>query len=359
MMDFVLNTDVQISLADFSHKKELTELWAEAFGDDEKFITSFLDAYMIPEYNVPVVIADGKIVSVFYLVEFELYSKMKPMGNCVYLFAAATKKEYRRGGCMSKLIKYAAELCKNRGVKAIFLFPQDSPGQTRKAKLFDFYKKLGFKAVYQTKKITIRSSVRKPAGGRDLTEFILRNQEITDTDIFDGLYKSYVDFTAKQTLAPLKDRLFYFKCAASYLDSSDSCDLYDSYDSSESKFAIFERKNSGNIHNENNVEKFCYVFYKKVKNTYYIDDIIFPETLKISEYSQYYDLLADYIIMGLECEECGDSKNEVIIEMNTLPSSFSDSQNTEMAMIMPLSDDIKEIAENLKSPVYLNMFMNI
>ena len=47
---------MDFSLADFSHKRELAELWAEAFSDGEKFISSFLDAYMIPEYNVPLVI---------------------------------------------------------------------------------------------------------------------------------------------------------------------------------------------------------------------------------------------------------------------------------------------------------------
>ena len=339
----MLNPNEKISLADFSHKRELTELWIEAFEDDEKFIKSFLDSYMIPEYNVPVMIADGKIASAFYLIEFELYSNMKSVGTCVYLFAAATKKEYQNRGYMSKLIGYAAELCKNRGLKAIFLFPQSES-------LFSFYARFGFESIYQAKKIKLNNicyDTKKDF--KDFSRLSLKEYDITDTNIFDELYKSYVEFTAKQDLAPLKDRLFYFKCASSYLDTS------------ENKFAIFERKNDENSENdtnrENNVEKFCYVFYKKDKNTYYIDDIIISEYIKIrtnmeKKFEETADLLADYILSQ------GNGMVETV-EINVLPTSFSGSQNVKTAMILPLSDSIAGIVKNLKSPVYLNMFMNM
>ena len=145
---------ISISLADSSHKKELTELWVEAFGDDEKFIASFLDAYMIPECNVPIAVADGKIASALYLIDFALYSNQKNLGDCAYLFAAATKKEYQNNGYMSKLVSYSAKLCQNRGLKAIFLFPQE-----QNQKLFDFYSKFGFKSIYGAEKIIVGDGV--------------------------------------------------------------------------------------------------------------------------------------------------------------------------------------------------------
>ncbi|MCL2771910.1 MAG: GNAT family N-acetyltransferase [Oscillospiraceae bacterium] len=335
--DVRIDENTIISLADFSRKQELIDLWSEAFGDYEEFISSFIDSYMIPEYNVPVVISDGKIASAFYLIEFELYSNMQSIGICAYLFAAATKKEYKNRGYMSKLIKYASDLYGNRGVKVIFLFPQNK-------NLFDYYAKFGFESIYQTKKMTIDSnSLIQTCDVSDLKRFRLQTQNITDVNIFDGLYKSYVEFTAKQSLAPLKDRLFYFKCASSYLEST------------ETKFATFERINS---ENENNVEIFCYVFYKKYKDTYYIDDIILPEYIKISEgvhkkFDETASVLADYILNILSL---GNNSN---IEMNVLPSSFSDGKNIKTAMILPLSKDTAEIVKDLKSPVYLNMFFNI
>ena len=341
-----------ISLADFSHKKELIKLWQEAFGDEEKFISSFLDAYMIPEYNVPVIIEGGEIASALYLIEFTLYSNMNVIGTCVYLFAAATKKEYRNRGYMSRLVSHSAGLCKNRGLKAIFLFPQ---GQDKK--LFDFYSKFGFKTIYMAKRIRQSPAFGPPfEKGADVgnaplgvprpSEFRLAEKEITDVEIFDGLYDSYAEFTAKQELAPLKDRLFYFKCASSYLEDPDA------------HFAIFEKIN--NIHgkiaeNTHNVEKFCYVFYKKYKNIYYIDDIILSEYNNIKENNQQKfhetaDILADFILNS------GENAN---LEMNVLPSPLADAQNVPLAMLLPLSDDVKNIADNLKSPVYINMFMNI
>ncbi|MCL1859517.1 MAG: GNAT family N-acetyltransferase [Oscillospiraceae bacterium] len=325
----------KISLADFSHRTELINLWGEAFGDDEKFISSFLDAYMIPEYNVPVVLEEnGKIASVLYLIEFEFYSNTKILGYCAYLFAAATKKEYQNKGYMSKLIEYSAELCKNRGLKAVFLFPQ---GQNQK--LFDFYSKFGFESIYGAKKIIVQTPVGFAASSfQKGAEFRLTDKDITDIDIFDWLYNSYAEFTLNQELAPLKDRLFYFKCAKSYLDVHENPEI-------EAHFAVFE----------NNVEKFCYVFYKKYKNTYYIDDIIIPEYSKIKEntqkkYEETIKLLTDFIIA------LGDNIN---CEINIPPISCSDSQNISLAMILPLTDDIKNIINSIKIPVYINMFMNI
>jgi len=336
---------MEIKLADFSHKLELLEIWREAFGDDEDYILSFLNAYLLPEYNAPVIIADGKIVSVLYLVEFELYADMKVIGNCAYLFAAATREAYRGRGYMGELIKYAIQLYKNRGISAIFLFPQEGD-----EKLFKYYEKFGFKSIYQTKKIqgcSCRPLSQKPLkgckpsadGGESctLTDFRLVNHELNNVEIFDGLYQSYVEFTAKQNLSPLKDRLFYFKCASSYLDTP------------EKHFGVFERELYNST--ENNVEKFCYVFYKKFENNYYIDDIIMAEYNEMRgnklNFNETAELLADFIL---------NSGEDIRLEMNILPEGF---ENNKLAMILGLNEKVNNIIENLKSPVYLNMFMNI
>ena len=321
--------NAKISLADFSHKKELTDLWHESFGDNEKFISSFLDAYMIPEYNVPVIISDGKIVCALYLIDFGLYSNTSILGDCAYLFAACTKKEYRNKGFMSELVKYSAGLCGNRGLKAIFLFPQ-----AQNQKLFDFYSKFGFKTIYAAKRINCERKTNV-----DLSDFRLENKDITEVSVFDELYDCYTEFTAKQEIAPMKDRLFYFKCASSYLESPENAEI-------KTNFAVFE----------NNVEKICYVFYKKYKNTYYIDDIILPrqnKTKHIRSFGETADMLGDFM---LNSGEFGDN---ITVGMNVLPSSFSDDNNVPMAMILPLYGSVKNITDNLKAPVYINMFMNI
>ncbi|MCL2098886.1 MAG: GNAT family N-acetyltransferase [Oscillospiraceae bacterium] len=308
---------MEIKLADFSHRQELLELWREAFGDSEDYILSFLNGYFIPEYNAPVAVFDGKIISALYLVEFELYSGRSPIGTCAYLFAAATRAEYRGQGYMGHLIEYAAELYKNRGISAIFLFPQENAG-----KLFDYYAKFGFLPLYQTKKISVQKHMRDI----DLTGFRLMDRRLDDTEMFDRLYAAYAEFTAKQHLSPLKDRLFYFKCASSYLDSP------------ESHFAVLE------CGKNNNVKEFCYVFYRKFGNNYYIDDIIITEC---AEYDKSAAFLTEIML------KLGDDIN---IEMNVLPENFSEHK---LAMILPLTETVEAVIKKLDKPVYLNMFMNI
>jgi len=325
--------NTKISLADFSQKKELAELWIETFGDDEYFVNSFIESYMIAEYNVPVALIDGKIVSALYLIDFDLYANLENIGVCSYLFAAATDSKYRNRGLMSRLIEYAAELCKNRGTKAIFLFPQNQSED-----LFRYYAKFGFKDIYKTKKIyKIDSKIEVPSNIADL-QLELKAADICDVETFDELYESYIDFSVRQSLSPVKDRLFYFKCAKSYLDSDD--DLT----GENTCFAILK----------NNVEKFCYVFYKKSKNMYYIDDIIYIKCDKVTEninnlrgeQEKIIALLAGYIKnQGCDCE------------INGVPIDISD-RNDSLAMILPLDKRVGNIIDNLKVPVYLNMFMN-
>ena len=167
----------------------------------------------------------------------------------------------------------------------------------------------------------------------DLTGFRLVNHEIDNVDIFDGLYKSYAEFTARQSLSPMKDRLFYFKCASSYLSEPGRY------------FGVFEREIN------NNVEKFCYVFYKKFENNYYIDDIIIAEYSELRgsavDFGEVAGLLADFIL---------NSGDNIRLEMNILPEDFGD---TKLGMILGLNERVENIVEKLKSPVYLNMFMNI
>ncbi|MCL2816096.1 MAG: GNAT family N-acetyltransferase, partial [Oscillospiraceae bacterium] len=203
--------NIDIALADYSHLSGLKELWVEAFGDDEPFIASFLKEYMIPGHNAPAAIVEGAVVSALYLLDFPLYSKGQILGDCAYLFAAATKQEYKNRGYMSALVGYAAELCQSRGQHAIFLFPQGGD-----PKLFDFYSRFGYRSVYAAKKIT-RRPPRRPAPGFRLTQ-----EDIADPAVFGRLYGAYSEFTAGQPLAPKKDRLFYLRCAASYLEAENA-----------------------------------------------------------------------------------------------------------------------------------------
>ena len=319
---------MEYSLADFSHKRELTELWTEAFSDSEKFISSFIDAYMIPEYNVPVIIEDKRIVSALYLIDFELWSETKNLGSCAYLYAAATKNGYRNRGFMSGLVKHAAELCEGRGLSAVFLFPQ-----AMDKRLFEFYGKSGFKPIYKTKRIKYAAGQKN-----DFAGYRLEDADITNTEIFDPLYESYVYSTVRQELAPKKDRFFYFKCASSYLETPENSKI-------RTHFAVFYK----------NSEILCYVFYKKYDGICYIDDITLPAERKASgeKLNDTANELADFFVNS------GNFAKTPELYLNVPPVSASDPDNAPLAMLLPISGDVRGIADNLKNPVYINMFMNL
>ena len=87
------------------------------------------------------------------------------------------------------------------------------------------------------------------------------------------------------------------------------------------------------------------------ENNYYVDDIIIAEynetrgnAFKFNEIAEF---LAEYIL---------SLNDDIRLEMNVLPEDFDDNK---LAMILALNEKAENIIKNLKSPVYLNMFMNI
>ncbi|MCL2157888.1 MAG: GNAT family N-acetyltransferase [Oscillospiraceae bacterium] len=325
--------EFEISYAEPSHKKELVSLWAEAFGDGEEYVLNFLAAHMGSGLNVPIARSNGELLAALYLIELPLYSNSQKLGSCSYLFAAATKKTYQNQGIMSALVSHSVRLCKNRGQKAIFLFPQSGP-------LFDFYSRFGFETFYMAKKLNFCFDGEKKGGSPELSlnKFNLNEKSISEPDTFEELYAAYEKLALAQPLSPLKDRRFYRTCAASYLDILDILDVAENIGTA-AHFAAFERLN------EHATEKICYVFYKKYKNNYYIDDII-PLGQK-NDFESAAKLLAGFL------SEAGAKS----LELTLPPSSPADSRNA-MAMILPLSGEIENIMRKTEPPPYLNLFMN-
>jgi hypothetical protein len=75
-----------------------------------------------------------------------------------------------------------------------------------------------------------------------------------------------------------------------------------------------------------------------------------------SSFNKTADILADYF---LSPENSGIFGDDITLGMNTLPLAGADPQNIPLAMLLPLAGDIREITDNLKCPVYINMFMNV
>lgn len=119
-------------------RKTVILIWQDAFGDNEKYISEFLDIF--GKYML-VLEKCGKIVSMLMLFPVTINGEK---GR--YIYAVATDKAFRNQGFAGELVEYAKNFIKEENEKFLVLLPQNSG-------LFGFYKKFGFCELKCAKKI--------------------------------------------------------------------------------------------------------------------------------------------------------------------------------------------------------------
>ena len=107
---------------------ECREIYREAFGTDEDFENRLFSA--CADYCKALCI-NGKTVSMLFALPCNIHNGSGII-PAYYIFAAATKKEFRDKGYMTRLINLLET------DRLLFLKPADAP-------LFKFYEKLGFR----------------------------------------------------------------------------------------------------------------------------------------------------------------------------------------------------------------------
>ncbi len=112
----------------------LKKMWNEIFGDEYQYIDMFFDKVFAKE-NTLVYERNG-VAAMLYMVEY-LYKNNGKIHKGVYLYALATRKEYRGQGIMSLMIEYATNICKSRDYDFMFLIPA-------KDSLIKYYENKGF-----------------------------------------------------------------------------------------------------------------------------------------------------------------------------------------------------------------------
>lgn len=108
------------------NENDIVKVWQEAFGDSIEDILFFI--HNLKHGQCIGFYGEQGIQSIMFLVEC-LVDGCKGR----YVYAACTKKEYRRSGCMTDLLSYAKDNCDD----FLCLIPADKP-------LIDYYKKRGF-----------------------------------------------------------------------------------------------------------------------------------------------------------------------------------------------------------------------
>lgn len=144
-------------LARIEDKPELFALWQEAFGDDFDTIEKFWSTVTALQKTL-VCERENRIVSVIYLINADIVINGKSY-SAYYVYAVATKKEYRHRGIMTELLKYAENISKQRNIDFLFLRPASEH-------LYDYYAKCGFETkFFQGEKTVFSEKLSLPEYG--------------------------------------------------------------------------------------------------------------------------------------------------------------------------------------------------
>lgn len=121
---------------------QLIALWSECFGDSEEYSSFFFQNKMIGTEvfeNEYVYIVDGKVVSMLSILPAALIEEKKTRPFW-YIYAVATKKEYRKNGYAGKLLGFILEKAVKENT-AVGLVPANDA-------LFKYYRKFGFETYF-------------------------------------------------------------------------------------------------------------------------------------------------------------------------------------------------------------------
>lgn len=96
---------------------ELKRLWRDAFGDEAAFIEAFFETAYAPE-NCRCITEEGTLAAMAYWLEGAYWGQ-----KIAYLYAVATRSDFRGQGLCQKLLEDIHSLLKNRGYAAAMLRP--------------------------------------------------------------------------------------------------------------------------------------------------------------------------------------------------------------------------------------------
>lgn len=221
---------------------DLIGLWQEAFGDDEEWISDFLDGFYIPD-NTLVDEQNGEIAATLYLIEGDMLIGDKAYPS-YYLYAACTGEKFRGRGIMTRLLDFAAREAESRGRYFICLRPGEKS-------LFDFYGERGYIKAFGKRHITVKRSDGESTLCPDEYQnpSVMRNKAFCNCDYFalggDGVDKAielsvkggarlfkcckgYALYTVNSTKCTVNEFAFTDECIADfakYIFANHQCDI--------------------------------------------------------------------------------------------------------------------------------------
>lgn len=133
---------------------QLTALWQEAFGDSPEEAGFYLERRHRHE-NMLVDESAGQIHGMMSMLPLELLTPQKTL-KARYVFAVATKKEYRGQGVSTRLIEEAHRSMQAAGIDASLLVPANPS-------LFEYYGKRGYQTAFSIDEAMIQAQdIKEP-----------------------------------------------------------------------------------------------------------------------------------------------------------------------------------------------------
>lgn len=116
--------------------EQLRGLWREAFGDSDEYIDAFFECFAVDDV-LHTLSLGNRVVSALYALPVIL-----KVGDAVvrsaYLYAVATRREYRGMGCMAELMRCTHDKLQQEGYDAVLLLPADEA-------LAGYYARFGYR----------------------------------------------------------------------------------------------------------------------------------------------------------------------------------------------------------------------
>lgn len=138
---------VEMHPARGAEREQAEALWTAVFGDSAEAQRVF---YRLSGEESPLVLTeDGCVKAMLALPEMALTFGDGWSVKGGYVYALATAPESRGKGYAALLLKYAGEICKNRGYDCIFTVPAQPS-------LFGFFAQNGFEPAFYHRRVTAR-----------------------------------------------------------------------------------------------------------------------------------------------------------------------------------------------------------
>lgn len=117
----------------------MKKIWQACFGDTMDYIDFFFEKCFNPKHAL-VAYYDYKPVAMLFLLPTTLTIAQKQYQGA-YVYAVATKPEYRGKGIMKRMEQKAVEVSKQAGLQFLCLVPQTKS-------LYKMYEKIGYKTAF-------------------------------------------------------------------------------------------------------------------------------------------------------------------------------------------------------------------